>query len=133
VLTNGARIQTKPSPTRGLLAFPEADVAFAKPKTSTTARGYGSDHVRLRRTLIAQLEQNGSQRCAETTCVLGRPLYAHDPDGIALAHTPDRTRYLGLAHRTCNQREAARRGARITNARRNRTPRRRNSRDWLGG
>lgn len=105
-------------------------MAFARPKTSSTRRGYDQQHKRIRAALLTQLNRAGSQPCAEPICVLRRPLYAHDPDGVALAHTPDRQAYRGLAHRTCNQREAASRGARISNARRQGQRVRDTSRAW---
>lgn len=76
------------------------------------------EHRETRRVLMAELKRNGSQRCAEPICLLRRPLLWDDPDGIELAHTVDRSGYRGLAHKTCNASEAAKRAA----AKRNRPP-----------
>jgi hypothetical protein len=76
-------------------------------KASTVARGYGQEH-RRRREALRRLVEMGAAVCSR--CGLGiTPGTPWDLD-----HTPDRTGYLGPAHRRCNR--AA--GARVANSRR---------------
>jgi hypothetical protein len=83
---------------------------------STTARGYGWQHQKIRQQW-APLVAAGQVNCARC----GRPI----PPGTAwdLGHDDhDRSRYTGPEHMTCNRTAGARKGARITNARRRFTP-----------
>jgi hypothetical protein len=66
---------------------------------STAARGYGYEHRRIRRALLASL-------------VPGTPCpHCHEPMHPSMAldldHTEDRSGYRGLAHRSCNRRAGA--------------------------
>lgn len=68
---------------------------------TTTQRGYGSDHQRLR----AQLDpivMAGHTRCAHPDC--GQLI--NTADDWDLGHNADRTGYLGPMHATCNRRTA---------------------------
>ena len=65
---------------------------------STTARGYGAEHQRLR----AQYEPTvkaGHAACARC----GEPI---GPDALwELDHSDDRDAYIGPSHRACNRRD----------------------------
>lgn len=76
-------------------------------KAGTVARGYGSEH-RRRRLALRVLVESGQACCSRC----GHPITPGSP--WDLDHTPDRTGYLGPAHRGCNR--AA--GARVANSRR---------------
>ena len=77
---------------------------------SSTARGYGSEHQRLRRQLLARWRPGDP--CARC----GQPMlyrWLVQPDGrrvsaIDLGHTDDRRGYTGLEHRACNRRDGQR-------------------------
>jgi hypothetical protein len=74
---------------------------MAKPG-STAARGYGGEHQRIRRSLLATLAPGTPcPRC-------GQPMHPSQP--LDLDHTDDRTGYQGLAHQSCNRRAGARKG-----------------------
>jgi hypothetical protein len=81
-------------------------------KGSTTQRGYGWPHRKLREALLARWRPGDP--CARC----GQPMlyrWIIGPDGkqvsaIDLGHTEDRTGYTGLEHRACNRTEGARRG-----------------------
>jgi hypothetical protein len=86
----------------------------------TTARGYGGDHQRIRRTRLAQWRPGDP--CAHC----GLPmLYAwlitangRRVSALDLPHNDQRTGYLpGLAHRGCNRRDGQRKTAAINRAR----------------
>lgn len=72
---------------------------------STTQRGYGYAHQRLRASLLPYAYGQPCPRCGDTMQP-GQPL--------DLDHTEDRTSYQGMAHRSCNRRA----GAHKTNAQR---------------
>lgn len=74
---------------------------------NTTARGYGANHQRTRKQW-ATIVERGEALCSRCGRAI-QPGTAWDLD-----HTPDRSSYLGAAHRYCNR--AA--GARVTNQRR---------------
>jgi hypothetical protein len=79
---------------------------------STTDRGYGWQHQKTRQQWAPRVDA-GQVDCARC----GRPI----PPGTQwdLGHDDhDRRRYTGPEHQTCNRTAGARRGARITNARR---------------
>jgi hypothetical protein len=75
---------------------------------STTRRGYGSPHIKLRKALLARWQPGDP--CAHC----GRPM--PDKRYIDLGHTADRAGYIGLAHRACNRADGARRGNRMRGA-----------------
>lgn len=76
---------------------------------STTERGYGVEHQRLRAEW-APLVEEGNERC----CLCG---YLIDPGAPwHLDHSEDRTGYRGIAHADCNMRDGARRGNRRSRA-----------------
>jgi endogenous inhibitor of DNA gyrase (YacG/DUF329 family) len=67
----------------------------AMERASSKARGYGYEHKKLRKYLIANfVEGTPCARC-------DRPMYSTDP--MDLDHSDDRARYLGLSHATCNR------------------------------
>lgn len=83
---------------------------------STTARGYGYEHRRIRQALLAALVPG-------TPCPhCQRPM--QPGMDLDLDHTDDRSGYRGLAHRSCNRRA----GAHKRN--RQRPTRTTTSRDW---
>ena len=74
---------------------------------STTARGYGYDHQKLRAALLPG--------------AYGHPCPHHGTDpqcpglmlpgqALDLDHTDDRTAYRGMAHASCNRRAGGRKG-----------------------
>jgi hypothetical protein len=88
-------------------------VAFAKPKASSTARGYGTAHRK------EQLRRFSQHTPAHPCSACGRPLgpmYGRSRSGRRLTlwnlpHTPDRTGYLpGLQHFRCNVMDGSKRG-----------------------
>lgn len=84
---------------------------------STSGRGYGSDHQRIRKALLAEAYGQDCHHCGEPML----PGQALDLD-----HTADRTGYRGFAHASCNRSEGARRG----NAKRRRSKDLKTSRQW---
>jgi hypothetical protein len=80
-------------------------------KGSTTARGYGWSHRKLREALLARWRPGDP--CARC----GQPMlyrWITGPDGrrisaIDLGHTADRTGYTRLEHRWCNRSDGGRR------------------------
>lgn len=72
-------------------------------KGDAKERGYGYEHRRLRAALVATIEGRHCTRC-------GRALKRGDD--VDLDHTDDRLGYLGLACRSCNRAEGARKGNR---------------------
>jgi hypothetical protein len=87
---------------------------------STTARGYGAAHRRLRASLAKQVSAGGV-RCARC----GGAILPGEPWDLG-HHDLDRSRYTGPEHRRCNRATAARRRPRA----RGTTPWRRTSRVW---
>lgn len=85
-------------------------MAFAKPKASSTARGYGQQHREARARWLAELNRLGSLPC--TRCP--RPVLPGQ--AVHLDHTDDRGSYIGLAHARCNVRAGARRGRQLQQA-----------------
>lgn len=61
-------------------------------------RGYDTHH-RLTRRTVARHVATGQATCAHPRC--GQPINPHEP--WDLAHTPDRTSYLGPMHAACNR------------------------------
>lgn len=72
---------------------------------STTRRGYGSDHQRLRKQW-ARIVEAGEAHCARC----GRAIQPGTP--WALDHRDDRQGYLGPSHQRCNQAAANRKRSR---------------------
>jgi hypothetical protein len=72
---------------------------------STTARGYGYDHQRLRAALLPYAYGTLCPKCGLTM----RP-----GERLDLGHNDDRTGYTGMEHASCNRRD----GANKTNAQR---------------
>lgn len=62
-------------------------------RANTTVRGYGWEHQKVRDEAMRTLIGTPCTRC-------GEPVLAGQ--ALALDHTDDRTGYLGLAHRHCN-------------------------------
>lgn len=79
---------------------------FTQPKASTTARGYGSEHQKLRAKLLPSAYGQPCTRC-------GLPMLKGQ--ALHLDHTDTRNGYLGFAHASCNRKAGARKGARIAN------------------
>ncbi len=78
-------------------------------KGSTEQRGYGTAHrAERKRRLDRWRPGDPCARC-------GLPMYG-PASMIDLGHTPDRTAYTGLEHRSCNRGEGARRGNRMRGA-----------------
>jgi hypothetical protein len=63
----------------------------------TTRRGYGSQHQRLRATLLPRAIGTPCSRC-------GEPMLAGQ--ALDLDHTDDRRGYKGFSHAECNRRAA---------------------------
>lgn len=70
----------------------------AKPKGSTTERGYDSQHKRLRAALLPTAYGQACTRC-------GRPML-HGQE-LHLDHDDDRSGYRGFSHASCNTRAGA--------------------------
>lgn len=68
---------------------------------STTARGYGPEHRRLRQALLPYAYGEPCPKCGETML----PGQALD-----LGHTDDRTAYTGIEHARCNRQAGAHKG-----------------------
>lgn len=85
----------------------------------TVARGYGRQHTRQRKALIADAYGRACVRCGSAML----PGQALDYD-----HEDDRTGYRGMAHAACNRRAGGKKAAR--NRRRREKNLRRNSREW---
>jgi len=89
---------------------------------TTTERGYGAAHQKLRAEQAKLLAHQGWLPCARCP----RPILPGQQ--WHLDHTDDRTSYLGPSHRRCNELAAARRGGLTVHGLGQ--PRRRASRDW---
>jgi 5-methylcytosine-specific restriction protein A len=81
---------------------------------NTTARGYGAAH-RRERARWAPVVAAGDAECAERVCLMvndrgSRRIDPIDDADWELAHTEDRTGYLGPAHYLCNRKERSLRG-----------------------
>jgi hypothetical protein len=74
----------------------------------TTARGYGTEHQRLR-AYWDQYVQAGDAHCHAAIC-LQPTRWIQPGTDWDLGHTPDRTSYTGPEHAKCNRTEGARRG-----------------------
>jgi hypothetical protein len=73
---------------------------------TTTSRGYGYQHKMARRKALAVMRDGDPcSRC-------GKPMFKGQQ--LHLDHSDDRTTYLGLSHRRCNELAGARKGGRAT-------------------
>ena len=81
-------------------------MAFTAPKASTTARGYGAKHQKLRAKLLPTAWYTPCVRC-------GQPMLPGQK--LHLDHNDTRTGYLGFSHAWCNKRAGAKKGNRISN------------------
>lgn len=95
---------------------------MARWQGSTTARGYGSSHQKLR-AQWKPIVQAGNAACHATTCLMPTRWIAPGAPWH-LGHTPDRSQWTGPEHATCNEADGARRGN-ARRGRRNRHPPRR--------
>lgn len=86
---------------------------------STTARGYGSDHKRLRAAGLASAYGTACARCGQVMV---------EGQDLDLDHTDARDGYRGFSHRRCNRAAGARKGN--ANRRRKTTTNANTSRDW---
>jgi len=77
---------------------------------STTRRGYGWSHQKLRRRWAPQVAQ-GVVPCAKC----GRLI--HPGEEWHLGHTEDRASYTGPEHAVCNMADGGRRGAAVVHQR----------------
>lgn len=75
----------------------------AKPKASSTARGYGSQHKQLRKQWAAYVT-GGTVTCARC----GRLIEPGTP--WDLGHSDDRTTWTGPEHASCNRAAGGRKG-----------------------
>lgn len=87
---------------------------WARPAATAAARGYGVTHQQ-QRALLKPLVDAGKAFCAEVICT-ERSRHIEPGAPWDLAHTADRSGWLGPAHRICNQNEAARRGGATSGA-----------------
>jgi hypothetical protein len=79
---------------------------WSRSRPRPDARGYGSEHAKVRAAYMAQLEAAGVGVC----CIGGEPIYPWMGSNLHLDHTPDRTGYRGLACARHNRSDGARRG-----------------------
>jgi hypothetical protein len=86
---------------------------------STTARGYGYQHQRLRNTQLAKAYGTACTRCGQVMV---------EGQALDLDHTDTRDGYRGFSHRKCNRAAGARKGN--ANRRRNAPTNANTSRDW---
>lgn len=84
---------------------------------STSDRGYGADHQRIRRALLAEAYGQLCHHC-------GWPMLKGQ--ALDLDHTADRSGYRGFAHASCNRSDGAKRG----NKRRKTPKRLKTSESW---
>jgi hypothetical protein len=78
---------------------------MARTYGTTTARGYGTPHQKLRKQLIAAFTPG--QPCARC----GQPIW--NPAEADLGHTDDKMAYTGLEHQRCNRADGPRRGNKL--------------------
>lgn len=70
------------------------------PRATTTARGYGYQHKRIRAALM-------SSAYGRTCHLCGQPMWRGQD--LDLDHTRDRHGYHGMTHASCNRRDGAQR------------------------
>ena len=85
-------------------------MAWAKVTASSTKRGYGAQHRKLREALLPKAYGQPCARC-------GRPMLPGQ--ALHLDHTDTRTGYLGFSHKHCNMVAAARNSTRKRLAKQN--------------
>jgi hypothetical protein len=93
--------------------------------TKTAARGYGGKHQQLREHWAPKVKA-GLVDCHAVVCIEQSRRIAPGSEWD-LGHTPDRTRWTGPEHSTCNRSEGGKRGAAVTNGQRVQL---RHSRTW---
>lgn len=76
-------------------------------KSRPRNKRYGSAHAKVRAEHIAGLKRAGSGQCAELVCIKQTRLITPGMD-LHLCHDRRTGQVLGLGHRACNLREAAR-------------------------
>lgn len=86
---------------------------------STTARGYGTEHQRLRSATLASAYGTACARCGQIMI---------EGQALDLDHTDTRDGYRGFSHRRCNRAAGARKGN--ANRRRKATTNATTSREW---
>ena len=74
----------------------------------TQAKYRSKEHRDARAAMKAQLERDGSAQCAQPVCVMRSRLILPGMAWCA-GHDDSGTRYIGLVHRVCNQRDGAKR------------------------
>lgn len=90
---------------------------------STTERGYGYEHQRMRRALLPSMPGSACTRCGKTL---------REGDKVDLDHLDDRSGYKGFAHSACNRSAGGRKAHAMAQARSGTLPVARWSRDWFG-
>ena len=85
---------------------------MTKPRRTTTERGYGAEHRKVRAQWQTELEQRGALPCARCGELI------HHGEAWDLGHTDDRSAYTGPEHRRCNRADGGRRRHRDTAPRR---------------
>lgn len=97
-------------PTVGSLAF-RGVLVMAKPRRTTTERGYGAEHKAEKETWRPIVDA-GQAWCAEVRCVVaekGGTRWIPPGSPWHLAHAAGQLGYRGPAHRRCNIAEVNRR------------------------
>lgn len=84
-----------------------------KAKLTTTARGYGHDHAKVRKAALVSLRDGDP--CAQCwhDYRIVHPMFRAAAKLLDLSHNQARTDYIGLSWRRCNRREGASRGNRL--------------------
>ena len=72
---------------------------------SSTDRGYGYEHRKLREAALAELREEPGRPCPRC----GEPMWP-DEQELDLGHRDDRSGYNGLEHLSCNRRAGAIKG-----------------------
>jgi hypothetical protein len=92
----------------GRKARKERGYSWTAPKRSSTARGYGPEHRKLREKLLPEAYGKPCPLCG---------FIMDESEPLHLDHTDDRTGYRGMVHASCNIRDGAKRGAKAVNLR----------------
>jgi hypothetical protein len=95
------------------------------PTKDPIARGYGSEHRRLRAHWQQVIDAGEEVLCVRCYRPILPRLHAFDLD-----HTEDRLGWLGPAHRFCNRSHAARKGNALRAQQKPLRPKWRTSREW---
>lgn len=93
--------------TQGERYCPRHAQQYEQRRGSRQARGYGPEHDRMRRALVARMRQGEVIRCIDCGITL-------TPSTLDLGHTDDRAAYRGPQCATCNRSDGGRRGAAAT-------------------